>query len=271
MNKKLIAIDLDGTTLNDQSRITLETKKAIHAVINQGHIVSIATGRAFRTSTHFYKQLDLDTPMVNFNGAWCHHPLDSDWKDGYHRSLDRDLALSLTAFQKYSRVKLISAETKNQVFMDREAYYPYQVESDKGMLAALPFLEKNLSEDPTSVNIFVEDEKDIPYIQKKVVEQYGDKVEVRTWGGPSPTLEIVSAGIQKAIGVERIAHTYNIPREDILAFGDEANDYEMIQYAGLGVAMNNGIDQLKDISDDITTYSNHEDGLANYLTEYFML
>ncbi len=271
MNKKLIAIDLDGTTLNNQSTITTETKKAIEQVIQKGHIVSIATGRAFRTSTQYYKELALDTPMVNFNGAWCHHPLNNKWEEGYHKSLNRHLALSLTSFQKYSMVNLISAESKHQVYMDREAVYPYQLEATKDSFAALPFLEENLTEDPTSVNIFVEDEKYIPYIQEKVVEQYGDAVEVRTWGGPSPTLEIVSAGIQKAMGVERIAQTYHIPREDILAFGDEANDYEMIQYAGLGVAMHNGIDALKEISDDVTAYSNHENGLADYLTSYFDL
>lgn len=271
MNKKLIAIDLDGTTLNNQSRITSETKQAIQKVIDQGHIVSIATGRAFRTSTQFYKELQLDSPMVNYNGAWCHHPLDNQWKNGYHKSLNREIALSLTSFQKYSMVNLISAESRNQVYMDRETYYPYQVDPDKDPLNPLPFHEMTLDEDPTSVNIFVENEKYIPYIQEKVIEQHGKEVEVRTWGGPSPTLEIVSVGIQKAMGVERIAHAYNIAQKDVLAFGDEANDFEMIQYAGLGVAMNNGINELKEISDDITAYSNNENGLADYLTKYFDL
>lgn len=271
MNKKLIAIDLDGTTLNNQSFITSETKQAIQKVINQGHIVSIATGRAFRTSNHFYKQLQLDSPMVNYNGAWCHHPLNINWKNGYHKSLDREIALSLTSFQEYSEVSLISAESRSQVYMDREAYYPYQVDPEKHPLNPLPFQKKSLAEDPTSVNIFVEDEKYIPYIQEKVIEQYGNDVEVRTWGGPSPTLEIVSLGIQKAMGVERIAQSYNIDQKDILAFGDEANDYEMIQYAGLGVAMNNGIEELQNIADDVTSYSNHENGLADYLTKYFDL
>lgn len=90
-------------------------------------------------------------------------------------------------------------------------------------------------------------------------------------GGLSPALEIVSKGIQKAMGVEKIAESYNISREDIIAFGDEANDYEMIQYAGHGVVMKNSIDCLKEISDDITLYSNHQNGLANYLDKYFDL
>ena len=59
--------------------------------------------------------------------------------------------------------------------------------------------------------------------------------------------------------------------KNILAFGDEANDYEMIQYAGHGVVMKNGIDSLKEVSDAITSVTNHENGLANYLSTYFDL
>ena len=53
MDKKLVAIDLDGTTLNNQSQLTQKTEEAIRKVIEQGHIVSIATGRPFRTSQQF--------------------------------------------------------------------------------------------------------------------------------------------------------------------------------------------------------------------------
>lgn len=271
MERKLIAIDLDGTTLNNNSQVTSETKQTIQRVINQGHIVSIATGRPFRTSAQFYKQLELNTPMVNFNGAWCHHPNDKHWKNGYHRSLERDVALSLIPLSRYSSVKLISAESQDHVYLDRSEDYPYTGGVPLTESQILPFTEENLIENPTSVNVFTGEEQSIPFLQEKIVERYGDEIEVRTWGGPTPTLEIVSAGIQKAMGVEKIADYYNIKRNDIIAFGDEANDYEMIQYAGHGVVMKNGINGLKEVSDAITSVSNHENGLANYLTTYFDL
>ena len=71
------------------------------------------------------------------------------------------------------------------------------------------------------------------------------------------------------MGVESIAAYYDIKPTNILAFGDEANDYEMIQYAGHGVMMKNGIDDLKNVADDITEFSNDENGLAKYLKNYF--
>jgi len=271
MEKKLVAIDLDGTTLNNHSQVTKETETAISKVIEQGHIVSIVTGRPFRTSQQFYKQLKLNTPIVNFNGAWCHHPNDYNWENGYHKRLDRDIALSLLPLKRFHIVKLISAESRDNVYVDRLDDESYSMGSPLGNVSTLPFTEERLQESPTSVNVFAAEENFIPFLQDRIIERYGDEIEVRTWGGPTPTLEIVAAGIQKAMGVEEIANYYNIAQENIIAFGDEANDYEMIQYAGRGVVMKNGIEGLKEIADDITPYTNQENGLARYLTNYFDL
>ena len=62
----------------------------------------------------------------------------------------------------------------------------------------------------------------------------------------------------------------DIPKERIIAFGDENNDLEMIEYAGVGVAMGNGIDELKSIADEVTL-SNNEDGIAKVLRERLQL
>lgn len=273
MVKKLIAIDLDGTTLNDESKISPETYQVIQELLTKGHIVSIATGRSYRKSHHLYNELRLNTPIVNYNGAWAHYPGNLNWKQGYHKTLDLDLAFSLLNLKQEPEINLIAAETTEKVFVDRtrkeyqSEYIPFQLMGEK----LLPFTKEHLTENPTSVSVFTPIEENIPAVQDKIIKQYGNKIEVQTWGGRTPTLEIVSLGIQKAMGVERIADYYNIQRKDILAFGDEANDYEMIQYAGHGVVMKNGIDKLKNISDDITNYTNDENGLAEYLTTYFKL
>lgn len=269
MNRKLIAIDLDGTTLNDDSILTQETETTLKKLKEQGHIVAIATGRPFRTSSLYYKQLQLDTPIVNFNGAWCHHPANDEWEFGYHRSLERDVALSFLPLNELPVVRLLSAESKDNIYVDRLGEETYSNGPSIKKFEARTFSAKTLNENPTAVNVFTHFEKNLPYIQDQILNDYNDTIEIRTWGGESPALEIVSKGIQKAMGIEQIAKSYNISRENIIAFGDEANDYEMIQYAGHGVVMKNGIDCLKEISDDITSNSNHQNGLANYLQKYF--
>ncbi len=75
MKKKMIAIDLDGTLLNQESQLSEYTISTIKKVRKQGHLVLIATGRPYRMAETFYQQLELDTPMINFNGSLVHIPL----------------------------------------------------------------------------------------------------------------------------------------------------------------------------------------------------
>lgn len=69
-NRYLIALDLDGTLLKDDKTISEKTIKVLNKVKEEGHVVMISTGRPYRASELYYKQLDLDTPIVNFNGAF---------------------------------------------------------------------------------------------------------------------------------------------------------------------------------------------------------
>ena len=271
MERKLIAIDLDGTTLNNESKITPETFHVIQNVLKQGHIVSIATGRSYRKSFHLYDELQLQTPIVNYNGALSHFPGQDNWKYGYHKKLDLDLAFSLKTLNTEPDINLIAAETTERVYIDRtkEEYKSQHIPFQLIDATISPFDETNLIEDPTSVSVYTPLYENVPTLQDKILNQFGQKVAVQTWGGPTPTLEIVASGIQKAMGVESVAAYYDIKPKNILAFGDEANDYEMIQYAGHGVMMKNGIDDLKNVADDITEFSNDENGLAKYLKNYF--
>lgn len=270
MKRKLIAIDLDGTTLNDTQEITRETVETISALRKRGHVVSIVTGRPYRNSSHYYQQLKMSTPIVNFNGAWCHNPTDKQWAYGYHKRLDRDLAVSMLSLKEFSDLQFIAAETMANVYIKGD-YVPYPGFIDHGSDINKTLSAETLLEDPTSLELFTGTAETQPVLEEKVIETFGNAVEVRTWGGDAPCLEVVAAGVQKAMGVEQIANHYGIKREDILAFGDQANDYEMIQYAGHGVVMQNGINDLKDIANDLTEKTNQENGLASYLQDYFKL
>ena len=73
MKPHLIVLDLDGTLLTDQQQISAKRKTLLQAK-EQGHQVMIATGRPYRASDLYYHELGLTTPIVNFNGAYVHHP-----------------------------------------------------------------------------------------------------------------------------------------------------------------------------------------------------
>lgn len=269
MKQHLIAIDLDGTTLNDQSQVSPKTIKALRAVSAQGHLVCIVTGRPFRNSQQIYRQIGIEAPIVNFNGALCHFPGKEDYIPSYHLPLDREIAFDLFANQDELDIDLLCAEGIDHLFtssmnLPDSPFYPF----DMAMVDRLS--RESLTYDPTALTIFSSEEK-LPIIEEKILSRYGKQVYVRTWGGSLPCLEVGHRNINKAVGVKKIADFHRIPIDNILAFGDENNDLEMLEFAGLGVAMHNGTDEVKAIANDITRFSNNEDGLADYLINYFNL
>ena len=269
LNKKLIAIDLDGTTLNQDSMITSKTKETLKKAINAGHHVSIATGRPFRMSHQFYQQLELTTPMVNFNGALVHIP-NQHWDGERETLINREIAFEILSQKKQLNLDFIAAENRDTFFIDSFDFFDEKIfassrPGEKNLLSP-----KNLTTNPTSLLVRT-DKRFAEAVSAELTRQFGSYVDVRTWGGPTVILEIVSKGIQKAKGVQEIANYLSIDQQDVIAFGDEHNDLELLDYAGWGVAMANGTDQLKGIANDVTPLSNQEDGLAVYLEKLLKL
>lgn len=269
MQQKLIAIDLDGTTLNNKSQLSRLTIQTLQLLSEQGHLVSIVTGRPFRNSSDIYRQLNIPAPMVNFNGALCHFPGQPNWLPAYHQDLDREIAFELFANQEKLEIELLMAEGRDRLFtssmqLPDSPYYPFD-------LAKVHTLSReSLTYNPTALTIFSAEEKQA-IIEQNINNSYGDFVSVRTWGGELPVLEVVHKGINKAVGVQKIADFYRIPQADIIAFGDEENDLEMLEFAGIGVAMKNGRPSVKAIANEETEFSNDEDGLARHLIKHFAL
>lgn len=269
MAQHMIAIDLDGTTLNNESKLTDLTISTLRQLDEMGHLVIIVTGRPYRTSKHLYQQLNIQNGLINFNGALCHFPGRPHWQPTYHEELDREIAFELFANQDTLDIDLLMAEGRNQLYstsmnMPDSPYDPLEHRK------ATKLTRESLIDNPTALTIFSAPEKH-QLIENNIMNRYGDYVSVRTWGGPLPVLEVVRAGINKAVSVDHLAQFYHIPNKNILAFGDENNDLEMLQYAGLGVAMKNATEEVKGVADTVTNLTNHEDGLAHFLIDYFEL
>lgn len=266
--KKLIAIDLDGTTLNGASAISDKTAAVLNKATQAGHLVTIATGRPYRMSQQFYQQLQLKTPMINFNGALVHLP-GKKWSGESETLIDRTIVFDILAQKQALKLDFIAAENRETFFIDDLQYFDPKFfagqATEKNLLSP-----KNLLANPTSLLLRTQTEA-AAQVSSSLIQQFGSHIEVNTWGGPHAILEIVAKGIQKAHGLQHVAQYLAIDKKDIIAFGDEHNDVDMLEYAGWGVAMKNGTDQLKAVANDITIGTNDEDGLADYLQDYLAL
>ncbi|MDC3413707.1 Cof-type HAD-IIB family hydrolase [Aquibacillus sp. 3ASR75-11] len=268
--RHLIALDLDGTLLTDTKVIPDQTLQTIAKAKEQGHIVVIATGRPHRASSEYYDILGLDTPMVNFNGALIHHPSDNKW-DVLHTPLPIRTARKIIQTCYELEVPNILAEIGNQVYLDRydEELMKVLHVHRQNQPITVGSLKNELKTDPTSLLIYPH-EKHVEQLRTTLSDEHASVIEHRKWAAPWNIIEIVRKGLNKAVGLKKIAHYYHIPVERIIAFGDEDNDFEMIEYAGVGVAMANAIDELKQIANHITV-TNEENGVAVFLEDYLHL
>jgi len=123
---------------------------------------------------------------------------------------------------------------------------------------------RTIKDDDEILKIVLEEEKDVldkitSQIPKELFEEYN---VIRS-------VEFMKKGCNKATGIEKLAQHLGISNEEIIAIGDASNDKEMIEYAGLGVAMGNAEDEIKMLANFITK-SNEEDGVAYVINKFII-
>lgn len=268
MDQHLIALDLDGTTLNQDSKLSPTTITTLRQVAAAGHLVIIVTGRPWLITRHLYDQLGLKMPVINFNGALTHLPYQS-WAHESAIKVSRELTLDMLEQRRALDLQILIAEDKQHVWADHPStalpeFLPTSLRPEQILTPA------NLTGDPIALTIQYTPEKKQALLDR-VNQRYGDFVEPRVWGGGYSILELIHRDTHKAAALSELAHYYQLDASKVLAFGDEANDLEMLAWAGRGVAMQNAIPEVKLIADDVTKDDNTHDGVAHYLQDYFHL
>ncbi|MCI1986274.1 MAG: Cof-type HAD-IIB family hydrolase [Lactobacillus sp.] len=269
MTRKLIALDLDGTTLNQAGALSANTIATLQAARAAGHLVVIATGRPDAISEHFYDQLGLTGPMINFNGALIHKP-HRHWAGERQTAIRPATALALRRFKQTFAIRLMVAEGKQLLVADR-GYTNVPFLPD--MPAPTTLLDEvGLTQAPISVTMFIQEQTLAP-LQAAIQAQYPD-LTPKTWGawqGENTALEVTAGHTSKANALAYVARQYGIAQRDIVAFGDDMNDMDMLTYAGVGVAMKNARPELLAAADAVTALDNEADGMADYLADYLAL
>lgn len=265
MSIKLIVVDLDGTILQNQYNIHPYNIEIIKK-LTKDYLVVIATGRPWRASSKFYQQLELNTPIINYNGAFIHHPGNNNFKR-YLLQIPRNVVCQIEKdLKRY--LHNVMCEYEENVYLNK----PCPVLNDFFWHDSNPLyygsMEEILKIDPCTFVIEVKKEKD----KEKVFEylkQYPDLC-LRFWGDDYSLFgEITKKGISKYSAINYLMSQYEINKEEIFVIGDAGNDYEMIKEAAVGVAMINGENHIKAIADFITELPCESGGAGKFLAKYF--
>lgn len=265
MPYRLIAMDLDDTLLTDELTVSEATRQAMNAAIAQGAHLTIATGRMFDSAQKIARQVGLNVPIITYQGSLIKNLLDEEVL--YERSVPVDVAKQIYDYcqshglhlQSYIADKLyVSEDTDKIKGYAKQSNIPYTIEPDFGRIIA--------NERQTKLLIIDEPAK-LDALMPELKERFGSRVHL-TKSKPN-YLEFMHLEGTKGHALRFLASHYGIPMEETIAMGDAMNDHEMVQAAGLGVAMANAVPALKEIADFITL-SNNDDGVKHVLDKFVL-
>ena len=261
---RLMAVDIDGTLLNNEGHITEATRNAIRQGVEHGLIFTIATGRPIQGVEHFNEMLGLDLPYITYNGSMV--VMGKSKEILYEQKMDPEDAKTIYMLGlEYGATVIVWAHNRLYVNILNEDALLY---SKAARQAALLMEEPEIVlESGVSKILWIDAIPKIDQAQKEVGKRLSGNVNYHT---SNPIyLEFVDKKASKAIAMEKLGEYYGIHREEMIAVGDGLNDLSMIEYAGLGVAMANAADEIKNKADYVTC-SNEEDGVAHVIRKFVL-
>lgn len=273
-NYKLVCIDMDGTLLNSHREVSERTKTALKKAHDLGVHIVISTGRIFSNAAFYSDLLGVKSPVIASNGSFVREK-DSD-NVIYKCEIDNEICM-----------KIIDICEKKDIRVN--FYTPYGTCGNSKLFYFITkrYIQKETKE-PISVELAVRFSKVREYIVKndrniikcEIVHRNIDKIKLLrealneiegieiSWSSRH-NIEITKKSVSKGNAVKQLAKYYNIQKEEIIAIGDSENDISMIEYAGLGVAMDNALDRIKERADYVTA-ANDDDGVAKVIEKYIL-
>lgn len=288
---KLVAIDLDGTMLNQYGIVTQKTKNSIKKAQENGIEIMIASGRPIDSVKTISKEIGSENYFISGNGSIIY-------------DIKKDEIIYENVLKKQKALEIIKICEENSIF--------YNVYTEKEIIAknlqynVLYYHKENLTkseEDKTHVNI-VEDIYDyiektdskvlkvmicdkhqtifnaiirklkevddievleVSHMSRKIIRQGTEEIPIEYF-----YTEISAKNVDKWTALEFLKEKLQISSEEIVAIGDNVNDKKMIEKSGYGIAMGQSAPQIKEIADYVTD-SNVDDGVANALDKLLLI
>ncbi len=278
MNSKLLFFDIDGTLVDFNRKMPDSAKEALKKVQQHGHKLLLCTGRSKSQIYPYLLDFGFDG-IVGAAGAYIEY----EGKPLYHNTFGEDrIRRVVKMFQKYDISFLLqqmegcyfdtesAMRFKDTLPIDRAAETPEEVLHAMQASLGNVTIDNHIFEHPTAYAgteniLFTNSKKSVAEIQGLLGEEY--TVTPPSYGPPRPGQgEITLSGVTKAYGIQQIIDYTGISRENTIAFGDAANDLNMMLFAGTGVAMGNAIPEVKQAADYVTTDIN-DNGIANAVRE----
>lgn len=265
MEIKAVALDLDGTLLTSDKKISDINKEILKYLENRGVKIFIVTGRTYVSAKPFAQELGIDSSIIAYNGAKV-----VDYKND-------KIIFELPLEEKYSKKVIELAKNRGfhiNLYQDNK-WYVEELENDETRHYAkhtgLTPVKKSFDdfEDYSMTKITIqnmENSKEFNEFCDEVKTLFGDNVY--TAKSQTFLFEVLNKNVNKGLILEKVLKSHGISVDECVAFGDANNDLEMLKIVKYGVAMGNSDIELKS-QVNYTTDTNDNNGVAKFLKKYF--
>ncbi|TLX73253.1 HAD family phosphatase [Labilibacter sediminis] len=266
MKYKMLVLDLDDTLLTDDYKISARNKQRLMEAQEQGVLVVLASGRPTQAMMQYAEELNLSkysSYIISYNGA-----IITDLKNNntiFEQMLSKEEIHDLHDFCIDNKLHILTYKD-NKIISDTESEF-IEVENK---LTGLPINKVECFKtemNQSSVKCILLDDpvrlKDFEPKLKSAKNNLSVAISKPFF------LEVMPKGIDKAASIQRLAAKLNIKQEEIIAVGNAGNDLTMVEYAGLGVWVDNVTPELRERADEIVA-SNNNDGVAEVVERFIL-
>lgn len=274
MKYKMVCIDMDGTLLNSKKKVTDETKRVLIEAKKRGVTVAISTGRIYNNAAFYSKYIGLDAPVIAANGAIIKS---ANGEEIYKGIIGYETSIKvLEVLKKYKMTP--NFHTHNSIYCGGplEKFFIYFFIT-RGIPADYKVNLYSIKKDQWK-KVLLDNQSEIlkcicVHRNKKVVQMAKDELRkikgIEISSSNSFNIEVNAEGVCKGNGASILGKKMGIKKEEIICIGDNENDLSMIEYAGLGVAMGNAPQYIKNKANYVTA-SNNEDGVAKVIKKFIL-
>lgn len=261
---KLIAIDQDGTLLNDQGVVSERDVQAVQTAVSKGIQVIIATGKTYASAVPVMTQLGITAPGVFTQGLVI---CNADGTVRHERSLERETAVSLIQFAEahnlpqnaYCGARILSSRAGKYRALLHEKFHEPLPEVVASLLDSIDTIRIN--------KFLISDEVTNDETRRQLTDLVGDRATIVQ--AVPEYIEVLPPNASKGHGLQLLLTDLGILPHEVLAIGDGENDLEMLHMAGIGVAMGNGKTAVKSIANYVTADNNHS-GVAEAIEKFIL-
>lgn len=249
---KLIALDMDGTILDDNSNYSKRTALKLKELVDKGVHIVFATGRTHRSAANVMEKIGINIPIISHNGSKATLPFVGDL---YNDKMSLADARKILTHGDENNI-YAKAYIDNLMHIKEADKISLQFAKDHGIeYKVIGKLGENI-DGGVNMIIFIYPEP----VEEDYAGRFKD-LNISITRSMPQAYEFMAKGCNKGKGLQAIAKHFGIKQEEILAVGNALNDLDMLKFAGTGIAIKNSDDDLLKVWDNVSEFTNNEEGV----------